>query len=343
MSLPMDLCAVPAGTAPDGSWDLVHFESLETASIIIFVLLTVLAMLFVVPRIYVNRKKLLMADSSIFLLYWQLFHVHDGPVRAAIWIGLVFTFLTAAPTTIFSIALDTPRKGEEWQDVLVRLSAPTSLYDYALLGPIQGSVIVALDIFAFVLPLPIIARLNLTPRKKKQLLLLFSTAFLGIVASIVALVYKVRLLTLQKGNPGNVMWLQGPTYICVHAESIITIIVGSMPAFSNFMKLHVLESRAFQALRSRFGASGRSTGEKSGESPAPPVRPLHGTIGSPSTRMNRPAYYQLTDTMILSSRYTADGGEDGEAQAGRPGQIFKTMDVRQEVRDQDGRSADSRV
>ena len=50
--------------------------------------------------------------------------------------------------------------------------------DYRLLGPVQGAAGLALDILAFVIPLPIIARLNLSHRKKRLLFLLFSTASL---------------------------------------------------------------------------------------------------------------------------------------------------------------------
>ncbi|KAK7959421.1 uncharacterized protein PG986_004275 [Apiospora aurea] len=388
MSAPegVDLCAVPVGTAPDGTFDLVHGDSLETASITVCVLLTVLALFFAGPRIYVNRRQLLIADyftilavvfsiayciliaiasryyrhdwnlpacwfdagfvkfclvffsgfvqffprAAIFLLYRQLFQVHNSRVRIPIWIGLVFTFLTNFPNIPISLAVEAPHPGETWEQVLVRLSAPATGHDFRLWGPIQGAASVALDIFAFVLPLPIIARLNLTKRKKMQILLLFSTAFLAIVASIVALVYKVELLIIENRNEGDQNFLLGPVNICIDAEANIAIVVGSMPAFSNFMKLHVLESRAFQTLRSTLGV-GSSSEKGSGE--RGPVRPLHGTIGSPAGPKRKPAYHELTDSNILNSRYTVDVENNSEAQAVQPGHILRTMDVRQESRE----------
>ncbi|KAK8079212.1 hypothetical protein PG994_003019 [Apiospora phragmitis] len=357
MSSGQDLCAVPVGTRPDGTWDLDHVDPLGSASVTVCVLLTVLALLFAVPRIYVNRRQLLIADyftilaivfsvayailisivffsgfvqffprAAIFLLYRQLFQVHNSRIRIPIWIGLVFTFLTNFPNVPISLAVEAPHPGETWEQVLVRLSAPATGHDFRLWGPIQGAASVALDIFAFLLPLPIIARLNLTRRKKTQILLLFSTAFLAIVASVIALVYKVKLLIIENKNQGDQNYLLGPVNICIDAESNIAIVVGSMPAFSNFMKLHVLESRAFQSLRSTFGVS--SATEK-----GTPIRPPHGTIGSPAERKRKPAYYELTDTNIMNSRYTVDVEDDREAQAVQPGQILKTMDVRQESRE----------
>jgi len=58
----IDLCQVPVRKAPDGTFDLVHFESLEAPSIAVCVVMTFLALVIAVPRIYVNRRKLLIAD-----------------------------------------------------------------------------------------------------------------------------------------------------------------------------------------------------------------------------------------------------------------------------------------
>ncbi|KAG6354850.1 hypothetical protein INS49_003931 [Diaporthe citri] len=389
MSSGQDLCAVPVGTAPDGTWDFVHFQSLTTASIAVCVVMTVLALLIAVPRVYVNRRRLLIADyctilalvfsiaylvlislmarfyrhdwnlpacwfdasfaklqfclvffsglvqffprASIFLLYRQLFQVHGSWVHIAIWVGLVGTFLTNAPNIPISIAIEAPHPGETWEDVLVRLSRPSNGHDFRLWGPIQGAASVALDIFAFVLPLPIIAKLNLAPRKRKQLLFLFSTALLGVAASIVALVYKVQLLIKENENQGDETWLLGPVNICIDVESNIAIIVGSMPAFANFMRIHVAESRVFMSLWSKLGGSDPSAPASSNNGNQ--RRPLHGTIGSPLPRKKvKPTYLELTDTNILKSGYTIEGGEGlatTTTESGQPG-ILRTTAVTQE-------------
>ncbi|KAK7934650.1 hypothetical protein PG985_000145 [Apiospora marii] len=230
--------------------------------------------------------------AAIFLLYRQLFQVHSRSVRVAIWTGLVFTFLTSAPSLIISLVYLAPRPGEAWEQLLMRHSASDPGYNYYLVGPTQRAASVLVDVFAFVLPLPIIARLHLAPRKKAQLRLLFSTAFL-------------------------------------HAEYCIAIVVGSMPAFSTFLKLHVLQSRAFKALRSTFRVSSSSTTNQGSDRGGLPDRPLHGTIGSPAVRKKRRGHYDLTDIMNLDSRYTIQGGEDGDDRPVQPGHILRTMDIRQ--------------
>lgn len=136
--------------------------------------------------------------------------------------------------------------------------------------------------------------------------------------------------------------VEGPmvTPLSSHAEYCLAIVVGSMPAFSTFLKLHAIQSRALQALRSTFGVgSGRSTKRLSGRGSSP-ERPLHGTIGSPAAKKKRRGYYDLTDTMILDSRYTVQGGEDGNDRPVQPGHILRTMDIRQS---DDSRSTDNPV
>lgn len=116
--------------------------------------------------------------AAIFLMYRELFRVCSNAVHMSIWLGLIFTFLTNASNVPISLAFLAPHYGEDWNDVLVRLSAHSSRPQYLLLGPIQGAVSVILDIYIFILPLTIISHIILSPRKKIQLLLLFSTALL---------------------------------------------------------------------------------------------------------------------------------------------------------------------
>lgn len=116
--------------------------------------------------------------AAIFLMYRELFRVYSNAVHISIWLGLIFTFLTNASHVPVSLAFLAPHYGEDWNDVLVRLSAHSSGPQYLLLGPIQGAVSVILDIYIFILPLPIIYHIILSPRKKIQLLLFFSTALL---------------------------------------------------------------------------------------------------------------------------------------------------------------------
>lgn len=63
-SASVDLCTVPLGKRPDGTWDLVHVESQQKIGIMVCVLFTVLALLIALPRLYVNRRQLQIADRQ---------------------------------------------------------------------------------------------------------------------------------------------------------------------------------------------------------------------------------------------------------------------------------------
>jgi len=76
----------------------------------------------------------------------------------------------------------TPRHGGPWDfSVLVRCSK------LAVMGPIQGAVGLAADIFILVLPLPIVYGLNLPPQKKFGLFLIF---LMGVLYVSPALEYR---------------------------------------------------------------------------------------------------------------------------------------------------------
>lgn len=116
-----------------------------------------------------------------------------------------------------------------------------------------------------------------------------------------------------------------------------------MPAFSNFMKLYVLQSSAVQGLRSKLRAGSKSTTEQ-GSGGSRRAGPLRGTIGPSSERKKRPPYYELTDVgNTMNSRCSAGGGESRDSRAVRPGQILRTTDVRQEVQTGPPSSADNLV
>lgn len=116
--------------------------------------------------------------AAILLLYRQIFHIHSRAVHIAIWIGLAGTFAATLPNIPVSVAVSAPRHGETWEETMVRAADAGAWNDGRYWGPIQGGMSVVLDIFAFVLPLPIIAKLNLTPRRKNELFFVFSVAFL---------------------------------------------------------------------------------------------------------------------------------------------------------------------
>jgi hypothetical protein len=111
--------------------------------------------------------------AAIMLLYLQLFSVHKA-MRTAVYIGLLAILLTYLPWIPLAIYFSTPRQGQTWEDLIIlRPQEKVSYY-----GVVQGALSVLIDIYIFILPLPILARLDMAFAKKVQIVIVFSTAFM---------------------------------------------------------------------------------------------------------------------------------------------------------------------
>ncbi|KAK3689097.1 hypothetical protein B0T22DRAFT_377891 [Podospora appendiculata] len=293
---------------------------------------------------------LFLSKSAIFLLYRQLFASDAKKLRIPIWVGLISTFLIYFPSIPLSAIFEAPRVGQSWEDFLLEQSTLTGTAPLIYWGIVQGSLSVAIDLYIFILPLPILAKLRLHRRKKIRLLAVFGTAAVGVATSVVALVFRVQLL-----KPGDSTWQQACLAMCVVAENNVAIIVGSMPAFASFMRVHVAQSASFQSLRSKFvgsrggssGKSGYSSSEGGGGGRPLPGDP-RGTFGSPM-QARKPGYYELNDTELMKSQFSTvdnstisapmtmrSGLRDQDLEQGR---IVRTVDIFQQThadRDVDG-------
>jgi hypothetical protein len=113
------------------------------------------------------------AKSSIFLLCRQIFTIQK-PMKYAIRFGLLFTFLLYWPGVGLESYFAAPHIGETWEDLLVNHRPEKLIY----WGIVQGTLSVVLDIYIFILPLPLLSKLQLPRKKRWQLLIIFSTAML---------------------------------------------------------------------------------------------------------------------------------------------------------------------
>lgn len=112
------------------------------------------------------------AKASIFLLFSQLFTIHR-PMRMAIWAGLTLDILIYCPGFAVQTYYQAPHMGETWLDTLDgRNIVPLAWWQA------QSALIVVLDLYIFVLPLPTVARLQLPTRKRVSLIAVFSVALM---------------------------------------------------------------------------------------------------------------------------------------------------------------------
>ncbi|ROV89573.1 hypothetical protein VMCG_09954 [Cytospora schulzeri] len=189
------------------------------------------------------------AKSSLLLLYLQLFSVKPY-IRIATYIGLVAVAVCYWSNIPIEGPFLAPHSGEDWQDVVLN-GRPERIEVWGL---IQGPLNVVIDLYTFILPFPILAQLNLTRRRRIELGVVFSTAFLGVVVSIVALVYRVKLVYSD-----DTTWSQIICFLCIMLENNIAIVVSCMPAFAVFIKQDLSETTFYRFLRSALIPSGKGS------------------------------------------------------------------------------------
>ncbi|KAI1074415.1 hypothetical protein F5B20DRAFT_563668 [Whalleya microplaca] len=230
------------------------------------------------------------SKASIFLLYRQIFGV-ERHIRIAVNLGLIFSLLLYLPNIPLSAVLDAPPIGTTWD------SFTTSTQSRKMIpwGIVQSSISILLDLYIFFLPLPVIVKLNMPFRRRLQVFGIFTTALMGIIASVLSLVYRVRLLHTMDAT-----WWSTVVAVCALVETNVAIIVSCMPALAQLLKLHFGASTFFKSLRSRLlGLTGGSDKSPSADG-STEDRPKLATFGAAQSPRRR-NYYELTDTALLNT------------------------------------------
>ncbi|KAF7506028.1 hypothetical protein GJ744_012275 [Endocarpon pusillum] len=178
------------------------------------------------------------SKAAILTLYLRLF----GPkrwLRYASYIALIVLTLVYWSSPIIAGLFCAPRAGKPWDgEVIIRCT------DARVLGPIYGSVGLAADIFLLILPLPIIFRLNLARGRKIALAAVFMMGIFAVIASIVALIYRVQIY-----GSDDPTWNAANTYAGVIVEAYMTIIVSCAPAMSSLWVNKISQSTSFTSFR----------------------------------------------------------------------------------------------
>lgn len=204
---------------------------------------------------------LLFSKAAILVLYLEIFGIKTG-FRIAVYIGLIFNTLMCLTFIPMGSYFNAPHAGLSWESTFSN-NPEDNLMPW---GIFIGAGSVLLDIYLLLLPLHIIASLNLPVSKRLQLTAVFGTALMGVAASIVAMVYRVKLL---QGNNDST-WNEASVAIANVAEDSIALIVGSAPAFSKFLRQHVAESRLWRSILSTvWSRNGGSKGMQSDMEPVP--------------------------------------------------------------------------
>ena len=142
------------------------------------------------------------ARAAILLVYLKLFGLSYDAMRWFVYAGLAFAFVaywSSIPLAVVTVAPTKP--GHSWLDSFT-IGKGYLAAGYAVF---QAAASVLIDLYIFVLPLPILLRMNLSLSKRLQLAALFGTALVAVAASILSLVYRTRGV---KGDVGDTTWDQ---------------------------------------------------------------------------------------------------------------------------------------
>jgi hypothetical protein len=219
-----------------------------------------------------------MAKTSIFLLLHEIFTLERG-MRIAIWVGLVATYIVAIVSFVSQCLDDIPRHGKTWDDVALKFD------QMVVWSPAASILYMLLDVYMFLLPVPVVARLNWPTKKRLRALAVFSTGFLAVIATAVSLVYRIRLWA----NSPDKTWKSGIVLLCSVVELHITIIVSSMPGFSKFVRVYWASKRPRIC---------KTSSEDSSQ------------LNAPRAQRDRQQYLELGESWLFRTNTTTEGPPD---------------------------------
>ena len=98
-------------------------------------------------------------------------------MRYGIWFGLTWNFLLYWINVPLEPYFCAPRLGHKW-DVEAVAGTCTK---YVIFSVVQGALAVALDLYIFVLPIPVILRLKMSRKRRLSVLGVFGTAVLWVL------------------------------------------------------------------------------------------------------------------------------------------------------------------
>ncbi|KAI4149340.1 MAG: hypothetical protein LQ341_001348 [Variospora aurantia] len=241
------------------------------------------------------------AKAAILALYLRVF----GPVQ---WLRItsygliIFMFLFYWSNVAIAAAYCIPRNGSPWTAATFAKCA-----EPAALSILVGVLDVATDLVMFLLPFPIINKLQLAPRKLLGLRIVFLVGFIAVIGSVASLAYKVQVFL---GN--DPLWNGVNVAITTFVEVHLAVIVSCAPALSSFWINIVTRSNWYSSLRSGASSWTLHSKDRKAESTGDPQKAI-GQKTASSTLKTRHNYNELDDDAsdrakgTYTAKYTSAG------------------------------------
>ncbi|KAI1177739.1 hypothetical protein F4777DRAFT_541126 [Nemania sp. FL0916] len=259
------------------------------------------------------------SKAAIFFLYLQLFGVQTY-IKPAVTIGILVSALLYIPNIPISAVLEAPAAGSSWK----ALSMSDKPQKIMIWGIISSSFTVLLDIYIFILPLPIISRLNMPLGRRLQILGIFATALAGIAASVLSLAYRVSLL-----DTPDITWHSIIVATLAVIEANVAIIVSCMPAFAQLVKVYIGRSSTLRSWQSRLMGRSDRNSRVSSRNECNGNAPKLVTFGAAQPpRWQR--YYELTDASALDTQVSTLDHAPVSLAEGQNG-IVRSVEISQHI------------
>lgn len=179
-------------------------------------------------------------------------------LRYAIWFGGIITVLIYSGFTIAFFILASRRSNETWFE---HFEGPlqTKLASLSIPLPAVG---LGLDLYILILPMIGIWNLQLSFRRKIGVGLMFLTAIVAVIASILCITYRVHIQGIPFGY-GDITWELMPVFLTSYValrrscsvltslsnvEMTLGVCIACMPHFSNMLR-HTLPQ--YESIRSK--------------------------------------------------------------------------------------------
>lgn len=95
-------------------------------------------------------------------------------MRYLVWIDFITNFATYFTGIPIEAYYNPPSPGQSWNDLMLSGKPNRAIY----FGLVQSTMGIILDLYIFTIPLPILYRLQLSRKKRIQVIAVFSTALL---------------------------------------------------------------------------------------------------------------------------------------------------------------------
>ncbi|MCJ1285460.1 hypothetical protein MMC26_004800 [Xylographa opegraphella] len=209
---------------------------------------------------------LLFTKATFFFMYLSIF----GPLqwmKVSARLGLVVNTGFYLAVLVANMILSTPRPGQSWQQAAFGEQGTLAL---AIPQAVGGLII---DLFILALPIIAVSKLQLPPRRKLGVMLIFTSGALAVAASILKIYYSYILI-----NTTDLTWASLPVNIVTFTEISVGISCACMPAAAHTCRHHASSFGYMRKILSRNLKSFSIRSTLRSNSPTLPTSDLNGLL-----------------------------------------------------------------